>query len=258
MRIAKEDADYILKNYLSKCSKEIAEELGISRSSVLKYKRLNNLKVPKELVNKWKSQNRKSNWTAEMDQFLRDNYLTMPVKKMSKALGFKSDTTAFGRMKKLGLNVPEEIRQKWKMQGLEKGFGWNKGKKQVDYMAPDQIEATKKTRFKKGNLPHNTREDGDLTIRSDGYVWVRLAVAKWELLHRVIYMQHHNESLSSTDNIIFKDGNRSNFDIDNLEKISHEELMARNTIQRYPEDLKRAIRALAKLKRTIKKHEKQD
>lgn len=70
----------------------------------------------------------------------------------------------------------------------------NKGKKQSDYMSADAIERTARTRFKKGNQPHNTREsDGEISIRKkEGeppYKFIRVALGRWVLLHRYNWEQ---------------------------------------------------------------------
>lgn len=250
----REQEQYIRANYLKKCSRLLSEDIGVSRSAIIKFLKTNHLIIPKEIVNKWRSDSAsktRCRWTAEKDQFLRDNYLSMPVKTMSVALGF-SQSVAFSRMKKLGIVVPDAIKKERRMAGLNKGRGWNKDKKQAEYMTSEMIAKTAKTRYKKGNIPHNTLNDGDLSLRSDGYVWIRIKLGVWELLHRVIYSNHHQTKLTTQDNIIFKDGNRSNFDINNLEKINNAQLMERNTFIKYPADLRAAIKALNKLKSKLK------
>lgn len=192
-------------------------------------------------------------FTEKDDEFIKKNYLKIPVKRIASILG-RSGYGTFNRMKILGLEVPKEIIEKRKADSLKGGRGWNKGMKQKDYMTHEKIVKTTKTRFKKGNEPHNTRKDYDLSLRSDGYIWVRRKKGEWELLHRFIYSVHHDYKLETTDNIIFIDGNRQNFAIDNLRKVSNDELMSINTIHRYPEDIKAAIKALSKLKRQIKKY----
>jgi hypothetical protein len=51
--------------------------------------------------------------------------------------------------------------------------------------------------------------------------------------------------------VVFKDGNQLNCIIENLECISNAELMQRNTIHRFPAELKSTIRLVNKLKRNI-------
>lgn len=199
----------------------------------------------------------RTSFTPEMDQFLIENYMEIPAKRMARMIG-KSEFGTMNRMRILGISAPAHKKEEWKMAGLKKGHGWNKGLCGDDYLTHEAKRGMAKTQFKKGNLPHNTRADGDLSLRSDGYIWVRIDKAKWELLHRVIYARHHEVTLKTEDNIIFLDGNRTNFDISNLKLVSNEELMSMNTIHNYPEDLVSAIKALSKLKRKIKQYEKQD
>jgi hypothetical protein len=52
--------------------------------------------------------------------------------------------------------------------------------------------------------------------------------------------------------VTFKDKNISNFDIENLEAITKVENMQRNTITKYPIELRETIKALNKLWHEIK------
>lgn len=126
--------------------------------------------------------------------------------------------------------------------------GWNAGLK--GWQAGGN---SVKTQFKKGQLPKNTRKDGDERINVDGYTEVRVGKAKWMLKHRLVYQEHHKVELVTEQYVSFKDGNRQNFAIDNLELKSRAEMMAKNTLHQYPKDLQDVIRVLGKVKKTIKK-----
>lgn len=129
---------------------------------------------------------------------------------------------------------------------------WNKGKKGLQHGG---IE----TQFKKGNRPHNTKEDGSISIRTDSkgfkYKYIRISLGKWVELHRHIWIQH-NGPIPEGHIIVFKDGDSMNCKIENLEMITYEENMARNTIRRYPDEVASTIMAVNKLIKTIKKNEK--
>lgn len=254
-----EQEQFIHDHYLTMTGVQIGQALGFSKQFINDYKRNHRLIVPKKTADslRIKSMIGRTTFTPEMDDYLRQNYLSLPADIMAKAIGKSKFGTRY-RMKILGLVVPQEIIEERRYRGLNNGNGWNKGRKQSEYMSAEMIARMAKTQFKKGHKPHNTRQDGDLCLRCDGYVWVRTALAVWELLHRVIYQQHHGVQLDTADNIIFLDGNRQNFEITNLKCVTNEELMSMNTIHRYPDDLKQAMKALAKLKRKIKAHEKQD
>ena len=97
---------------------------------------------------------------------------------------------------------------------------WNKG---LSYMPNN-----KETRFQKGNIPHGHREVGEERIDKYGYVQIKVAEPNvWDLKHRVIYREHYGE-IPDGHNIIFADGNKMNFDIDNLIAVSKSEMLILN------------------------------
>lgn len=133
----------------------------------------------------------------------------------------------------------------------------NKGKKQSKYMTPEQIEKTMKTRFKKGNNPTNFKPVGSKRINVDGYIEIKIKDPnKWELKHRVVWKKQ-NGKIPKGYNIQFKDGNRQNCSIDNLYIISRAEQMKNENSfhARYPEAIKKVIRAKASLTKEINKHQ---
>lgn len=128
---------------------------------------------------------------------------------------------------------------------------WNAGMK--GWKAGGRSE---ETRFKKGNRPHTWRPIGserDL----EGYLQVKVTDTgypprDWRCVHVMLWEKHHGP-VPSGHAVVFRDGNRRNIVIDNLELITRGELMRRNTIHRYPPELKQAIRAAGKLRRTIER-----
>lgn len=106
---------------------------------------------------------------------------------------------------------------------------YNKGKKQTEYCSPEAIERTKKTRFQKGQEPINHRPVGSERVNVEGYVEVKVAEPKkWMLKQRYLWEQYHNEKLGKNDLILFLDGDRSNFDISNLKRLTRKELAMLN------------------------------
>lgn len=100
----------------------------------------------------------------------------------------------------------------------------NKGKKQSDFMSDEAINRTKATRFKKGNIPHNHRLVGSERITKDGYTEIKVAEPnKWKLKHVMIWEQVNGEKPKSSV-VIFLDGNKQNFDIENLKLIKRAQL----------------------------------
>ena len=89
------------------------------------------------------------------------------------------------------------------------------------------LKGANKTSFKKGNLPHNTKKDGAISVRSDGYKYIRIAKGKWVLLHRHIWKQAKG-TIPEKHLIVFKNKDRMNCNINNLECISMAENRNRN------------------------------
>lgn len=110
----------------------------------------------------------------------------------------------------------------------------NKGKK----MPKEVYEKSKATMFKKGNIPPQHREVGSERINVDGYTEVKVAEPnKWKLKQRVVYEEATGEKLTKNDVIIFLDGDRQNFDINNLVKMTRPELVRYNQDHLYGEEV---------------------
>lgn len=143
---------------------------------------------------------------------------------------------------------------------FEKGHSpHNKGKCLDDYMSKEAQSKMKQNCFTKGknvnNQRHNWCEIGKEQTTKDGYIIVRVedkvgnkSHAYWELKQRLIWQEHYGE-ISKDSVIIFADGNKRNFDINNLLCVSRYELLTMNQndlIKKYGEATKSGL-LIAKL-----------
>ena len=203
----------------------------------------------------------RTSFTTAEDNFIKNNYLTIPIKTIAKKIGRSGYGVSY-RLKYLNLIIPIEIRkQRKKDSQMKPGHTpFNKGLKQTEFMTPEQIEKTKATRFKKGQLPHNTIgvKNGDVRIRTNykdlngkSYKWIRIARGNWVPLHRFIWEGVYGP-LSERAVLRFIDGNQMNCSIDNLKLIDRKLNMELNTIHRYPDELKKSMRLLSKLNNKLK------
>lgn len=136
---------------------------------------------------------------------------------------------------------------------------FNKGMKQSEYTSPQGIENSSRTRFQKGQSPVNKKEIGSERIDSkDGYIYIKVRNDKndvsnnYVLKHRHIWEQHHGP-IPKGHVVVFKDGNRHNLDISNLELRSYAEHRAR-TVGEIPSEIKRLYQLKGALQRQINKH----
>ena len=248
----------LLENRLQYPSRKLAEMLGCSRGKLQSYFRRNNLKLPKEISEKFRIEalTGRTTFTAEQSEFIKANFLKMPVKTIAAAIG-KSGTGVNVRMRQLGLVIPLEIiEQRKKESQFSKGkISHNKGKKQSQYMSAEMIARTKETRFKKGRLPHNTaKKDGVVHIRKDtktgiAYKYVRVSLGNWELYQRYLWEQE-NGPIPAGNVVRFKDGNSLNCSLENLEMITLAENLNRNWHD-YPQPLKTAIKLINKIQKQL-------
>lgn len=110
----------------------------------------------------------------------------------------------------------------------------------------------KESLFKKGHKPYNTAKDGEIRFRPGvGYYFIRIAENNWEFYHRHLWKKHHG-SIPEGHNILFKDGNKKNCVIENLECISNSELGEKNRHTKYPYELQKAIEDRNRLSKLLK------
>ena len=131
----------------------------------------------------------------------------------------------------------------------------NKGKK----VSPEKYEKMAPTMFRQGHLPQNTDPIGTEKMLADGYVWVKIddqpkakKNVNWKQKHRLVWEQH-NGPIPEGSLIIFKDGNRQNFDISNLACVTRAEHARLNqgNLRKADPDLTEAGILIAKIRTSI-------
>lgn len=128
----------------------------------------------------------------------------------------------------------------------------NKGRRQSEYMSAEGIAASSLTRFKAGHRPHNQREVGTECVHSDGYVYLRIesgCVPK----HRHVWEQAHGP-VPDGHVVAFRDGNRQNCSLDNLQLISRADIARRRCDSEAAEQRRqRTAKAQATRNRSIRR-----
>jgi hypothetical protein len=237
-----ENIRFIKKNRFKMSGTDMAEHFGVGKNVVNIYMRRNGLALPKELQLKLRGaaiSKRYSKIKHPADAIIKRRYLTTPEKKLASILG-RSDTYVRGRMAKLGLIVPREIIEQRKADSrIKPGHTpLNKGKKQSEYMSAEAIERTKSTRFKKGQLPSNTKDrDGVIVIRHDHphrnsgnrkLKFIRISLGKWQMYHQYKW-EKKNGKVPAGHCLWFKDGDSLNCKLQNIELITRKENYLRNS-----------------------------
>jgi hypothetical protein len=203
-------------------------------------------------------------WTAAEDEELRQYFADYYTEHIAAYFGLQYHQVV-NRAYHLGLKKSEAFKQaeRERMAKLLPVWGTasriakgtvppNKGKK----MSPEAYEKSKHTFFKKGHQPHNTKYDGHERICSkDGYILIRISKGKYVHKHRLIYELAHGP-IPERMAVAFKDGNKLNLELSNLELVTRKELALRNSIHNYPAEMVGTIRLLSKLNKAIREKQK--
>jgi len=125
---------------------------------------------------------------------------------------------------------------------------WNKGKK--GWCG----EGCERTQFRPGNMPHTWKPLGSERICRDGYLERKVTDLRGRNNYRPVHLitwEAVNGPLPPGHAVIFKDGNKRNISLDNLQLVTRAELMRRNTRHRLPPELNAVIQLRGVLNRII-------
>lgn len=213
-------------------------------------------------------------WTAADDAALRARYQHEPTATLARDLG-RSLPATYNRAYVMGLHksteylsTPAACRTNGR-QGMgtrfEKGCTpANKGLRRPGW-GPGRMKATQfKTGSRQGAAARNWRPIGTILTDTEGYQRIKVREARsgeaygfgnvrvWPLLQRHVWREAHG-SIPAGFVVCFKDGNKANCALGNLEVISRRDLMKRNSVHNLPKPLAETIQLLGALRRQINK-----
>ena len=153
-------------------------------------------------------------YTKEEIEFLKSNCQGTGAKDLTERLNEKFNEN-------IPLSSILAFKQRYKLKSGVNSGQWKKG------ACPSGSKI-----FKKGNIPYNKRPIFSERIR-EGYIEIKVSdPSVWESKHRYIYTQKHGE-IPKGYKVTFADGNKRNFDINNLILIKSGESMAMCNIGLY-------------------------
>jgi hypothetical protein len=221
----------------------------------------------------------RSFWSERELGIVREMYPNFPTKVIAEKLGRRIGSV-YQCAAKLGLHKSDEYLQSPDACRLRRGdeigkaFRFKKGQVPANKglrrpgWAPGRM---RETQFKQGGrygaAAKNWFPVG--TIRKDAEGFLRIKVREWHrgerfgfgnteiwpLLNRHIWEQHHGP-IPPSHAVVFRDRNRQNCDISNLELISRADLMKRNTVHNLPKDVALSVQLLGAIRRQINRKEK--
>lgn len=237
----KEKDEFLIQIHKDKSNQEITELVNQKFNTNFTKSAINSRKRVLNLISNYKYMPK---YSQEIIDFIKNNHKGKSTIELSNEVNMK-----------FGISTsPESIQNlKSRIKRIE-GFEFeparndgcikkgnvpmNKGKKWDDYLTKEQQEKAKKTTFKKGHKSSNAVDVGEEHMRysgsnpnDQGYLYVKVCDGKgnknWIPKQRIIFEQHHGP-IPPGHKVIFADGNRFNFDIDNLVLVSSSEELIMN------------------------------
>lgn len=221
-----------------------------------------------------KAKRTRRHFTADEDQMIRAFYPNMLTHVLAKKMKRKTFSVHV-RAAALGIRKAAEYMQRQREEealrlrtvGVAHRFKKglippNKGKRMPGY-APGRMA---QTQFKKGESRNRMPLFSERVV--DGYLYVKVAevpnvvhTVNWKPVHILSWERANGRPMPAGHCLWFRDGDKLNVELSNLELITRAENLARNGVHRYPQELKDVIRLQRKLNKAIqtrKQDEKQD
>lgn len=204
-------------------------------------------------------------------RYVAEHYATMSAREISEKLGC-SHSWVVSTAKELGLRKSKEwIAERARMVALSFRLGsratqfkpghrpMNKGRKQEEYMTPEQIAKTVATRFRPGNRPVGWRPIGSERVNVEGYreIKMREGLRGWDPKHKVVW-ESYNGEVPKGYCISFLNGDKQDCRIQNLYLKTKRELLLENGLANYPKEVRDVIHLRAVLKREINKQKRNE
>ena len=204
-------------------------------------------------------------WKQSEIEIVRTRYADTSASALAKELG-RPVFSVYNLAEKLGISKSPEYLASPAACRLRRGDGVgknhrfkpgtvppNKGLRRPGY-APGRMA---ETQFKPGASLNKMALGSTRLI--DGYLYRKISeipkvpsARNWRLEHYLVW-EAVNGPVPEGHALVFRDRDRSNIALENLELITRAELARRNSIHQLPEDLKEVIRLNSQIKRRIRK-----
>lgn len=193
-KISAEQIKFVLSNYETMKVNEVCKKAGIAKHQF--YNLISNRKIR---IAKW------TIFTPKEDSFIIENISLLSNDEIGKILN-RTFYSIHARMQKLGVRrkPAEAIAIRRRIAGH--------------------------TTYKPGNIPHNTKTDGEISIRPTNglnYKFIRISVAKWKPL-QIHNWEAANGPIPKGKVLKCIDGNTENCNPTNWELISRRDLLLKN------------------------------
>lgn len=203
-------------------------------------------------------------WSEAEHALLRDLYPTTPTAELARMFGC-SPAQLWRKANRLNLRkTPAYLAEhagrikpgsKANAQSFRPGHvAWNKG---VPYDAGGN---SARHRFSKGHRPQTWVPVGSETFDADGYLKRKVrddaprgySRRNWRYVHALVWEEHHGQ-IPPGYAVTFRNGDKTDVRIENLELVSRKQMMLRSSVHNLPKPLAQLIQLKGALQRQINK-----
>lgn len=222
-------------------------------------------------------------WEPYEDRLLRALYPGAPTAMVARRLG-RSLASTYQRAQSFGLRKSAEYFKSPQsgrlLTGDTRGAGSrfmkehipaNKGLRRPGW-GPGRMKTTQfKPGVRLGKAAINWRPVGSERVSKDGYLERKVRddnppglsreeanrrrQRRWVPVHRIVW-EEANGTLPNGHALVFKNGDKADIRLDNLELVTRRELMDRNSVHRLPKELANTIQLIGALRRQIRKRDR--
>lgn len=211
---------------------------------------------------------RRRYWTEAELELLRASYADTPTAELAELFG-RLVGSVYQKAITIGLRKSQAHLASTASGRLQQGGGvgkatrfqkghasWNRGRK--GYQPGGASVATQ---FQKGARPHTWRPIGTERINADGYRDRKITDTgypprDWRGVHLLLWEEHHGP-VPPGHAVVFRNGNKADVRIENLELLTRRELMARNTVHNLPAAIVQVVQLRGALVRQINRKTKE-
>lgn len=207
-------------------------------------------------------------WTEAQIEQVRSRYPHEKTEKIAADIGMTLERT-YRKAISMGLRKTPEYLASPDAQRLRRGDNVgaacrfqkghvpaNKGVKGISYPG---MEATQ---FKPGQKPHTWTPIGTERLSKEGYLQRKMADTgctrrDYVPVHHLIWKEA-GQDIPEGFHLAFKDKDKANITLENLELVSRADMMKRNTYHNYPKEIAQLIQLRGAVQRQINKRSKQN
>jgi hypothetical protein len=207
-------------------------------------------------------------WTDSEIAMLRRDYHKTPTAKIAEAMGVKPYVVS-GKAAKMGIRKsaeylasPAACRMRVDTIGARTRFlpgqiPWNKGLRGTNY--PGMVATQFKPGYRGGRAMERYKPIGTERVTIDGYLERKInddmpLQKRWRAVHIVLW-EEVNGPLPAGHALVFRDGNKRNICLENLELLTRAELMRRNSCHNHGPEIAKLVQLRGAINRMINNKE---